>query len=416
MGITIVSWRCVSNRRARAAVLSASFALAAPYFALRRQVSQTPGPAKTPPVVGTIKTISGNNITLATDAGAEIKILVLPDARLLRVAPGSKDLKEATPIQLSDLQAGDRILVRGTRGENPATLTAISVVAMKKAEIADKQAREREEWQKHGTGGLVRSIDQAAGVITIATMTATGSKDVAVHLSKSTSIRRYAPGSVKFDDAKPGTLAELKPGDQLRTRGTRSPDGLDFTADEIVSGSFRNIAGTIVSLDAKAGTLTVMDLMLQKNVEVILTSDSQLRKLPQPMAQRIAMRLKGDTPAAPAQPGAAKSGDAPATPPGANGQGTGGGPNGATGGAARSGGGDLQQMLGRLPASPLSDFQKGDAVMIVATDASQDSHATAITLLGGVEPILQASPRGQVSSILTPWTLNGGGGMDAGTP
>lgn len=79
------------------------------------------------------------------------------------------------------------------------------------------------------------------------------------------------------------------------------------------------------------------------------------------------------------------------------------------GGPARNGGGDIQQMLSRLPASALADFQKGDAVMIVATTGQSNSAAVAITVLGGVEPLLQASPQGQ-ASILTPWTMSAGAG------
>ena len=78
-------------------------------------------------------------------------------------------------------------------------------------------------------------------------------------------------------------------------------------------------------------------------------------------------------------------------------------------------GGDLQQMLSRLPASSLSDFQKGEAVMLVATEGKKDGVPTAITLLGGVELLLQASPEGQ-ASILTPWSLSQGGGGEAGAP
>lgn len=72
--------------------------------------------------------------------------------------------------------------------------------------------------------------------------------------------------------------------------------------------------------------------------------------------------------------------------------------------------GDLQQLLNRLPAAPLSDFQKGDAVMIVATAAPKDAQATAITILGGVEPLLQGTTQEQASSILSPWSLSSGGG------
>jgi hypothetical protein len=88
---------------------------------------------------------------------------------------------------------------------------------------------------------------------------------------------------------------------------------------------------------------------------------------------------------------------------------------GVAAGAPRGGGGDLQQMLSRLPASPLNDFQKGDAVMVVATSGQGDRPSTVITMLGGVEPILQASSSG-AASILSPWSLSPGGGGDMGTP
>ena len=71
----------------------------------------------------------------------------------------------------------------------------------------------------------------------------------------------------------------------------------------------------------------------------------------------------------------------------------------------RSGGGgiaDLQQMISRMPASALADLQKGDAVMMVATEGRANGQSTVITLLGGVEPILEASPKGSASTILSP--------------
>jgi len=365
---------------------------------------------KVAPVVGTVKAITGATITLVTDAGAEWKITVADDARILRVPPGSKDLKAAAPIQLADLQAGDRILVRGRAGAGANSLVATSVMAMSKADIAEKQAHEREEWQRHGIGGLVKSADAASGTIVIGTMNAAGSKDVTIHTGKAL-VRRYAPDSVKFDDAKPSTLAEIKTGDQVRARGARSEDGSEFTAEEIVAGSFRNIAGTIVSVDAGAGLLIVADLATKKNVQVKMSSDSQARKLPAPMAQRLAARLKGVAPDA-SVTGAAAGALAGQRPGGgAPGQ-MGVGPAGMAG-AGR--GGDLQQMLSRLPASSLSDFQKGEAVMLVATEGKKDGVPTAITLLGGVELLLQASPEGQ-ASILTPWSLSQGGGGEAGAP
>ncbi len=347
--------------------------------------------------VGTIKSISGNTITLTTDAGSDVAIQVQDSTKLVRIAPGQKDLKDATPIQLADIQPGDRILVRGKLADDGKSVLAASVIAMKKADIADKQAHEREEWQRHGLA-------------------------VAIHLSKDTILRRYAPDSVKFDDAKPAPLDQIKPGDQLRARGTRSADGLDLTADEIVSGTFRNIAGTISALDASAGTITVQDLASKKPITVKITAESQVRKLPPPMAQRIAARLKGTSSEGPSSTsgsngaGAPRSGAQSASSGASPGGGSG---PGGSGGVGRPGGGsngDLQQMITRMPAATLADLQKGDAVMIVGTEGGRNGVPTVITLLGGVEPILEASPKSGASTILSPWSLSSGGGGEAVTP
>jgi len=390
------------------------------------QPGQQPG-APTPSVarpVGTIKSISGNIITLTTDAGSDVTVQIQDTAKLVRIAPGQKDLKDAAPIQLADLQSGDRILVRGKLADDGKSVLAASIIAMSKADIADKQAHEREEWQRHGLGGLVSSVDPASGTINVSLPSGGEKKTVAVHISNNTILRRYASDSVKFDDAKPAPLDQIKPGDQLRARGTRSADGSELAADEIVSGSFRNIAGTISSLDAAAGVITVQDLLSKKSITVKITAESQLRKLPAPVAQRIAMSLKGITPdaqtsaSASGASGAASQANAgqtarPGGPP------TGGSAPGGPAGMGRSGGrgnGDLQQMISRMPAATLADLQKGDAVMIVASEGGMSGVSTVITLLAGVEPILQASPNSSASTILSPWSLGTGGAEAAATP
>jgi len=370
-------------------------------------------PAATNPAtrpVGTIKAITGKTIVLTTDAGAEVTIQVQDDARLMRIAPGQKDLKDAAPIQLADLQPGDRILVRGKLADDGKTIAAASVIAMKQTDIAMKQSHERDEWQKHGVGGLVGAIDAGGSTIKISTNALGAAKDVSIHVSKQTVLRRYAPDSVKFDDAKPSAIEEIKVGDQLRARGTRSADGTELTADEVVSGTFRNIAGIINGMDASEGTITVMDLVAKKPITVKVTADTQLRKLAPAMAQRIAMRLKGAPADAPAGGGATGSPTARAAETSGSGQAGGQSGAGRTGGAGGAGAGDLQQALSRMPAATLADLQKGDAVMIVATEGTQEGGVTAITLLAGVEPLLQAAG---ASTILTPWTMGAAPGGDA---
>lgn len=67
-------------------------------------------------------------------------------------------------------------------------------------------------------------------------------------------------------------------------------------------------------------------------------------------------------------------------------------------------------MLSRMPSATLADLnlQKGDAVIILATEGTATSPHTAITLLSGVEPILQAAPNAGQAMMLTPWNLGGG--------
>jgi hypothetical protein len=67
-------------------------------------------------------------------------------------------------------------------------------------------------------------------------------------------------------------------------------------------------------------------------------------------------------------------------------------------------------MIARLPTAKIADLHKGDAVMIVATEpAPGTSIFTAITVLTGVDPILDANPNGGMSLSMS---VGGGGGAE----
>jgi hypothetical protein len=367
-----------------------------------------------PKFLGSIKAINGSTITLAPDGGQELQV-TLQNAKMVRIAPGEKDLKNAAPVTLQELQVGDRVLVRGQASDVGRSVTASALIVMKKQDVETKQQHEREDWQKRGIGGLVSAVDPAKGDVSITNTVMGTKKTTVIHTAKSTVVRRYAPDSVRFDDAKPSTVADIHPGDQVRGRGTRSADGSEFNAEELVSGSFRNIAATVDSVDVASNSITVHDLVAKKAVVVKIGPDSQLRKLPPEFAQRIAMRLKG---------GAGGNGGPAAGGPGAAGRTTnehqqggppaGGAMAGAGGGQWRAGGAapDFQQMLNRMPAASLGDLRKGDAVMVVSTEGSASGAVTAITLLSGVEPILAAN--GGQPMTLSPWSLSGGAGGEEG--
>jgi hypothetical protein len=349
--------------------------------------------------LGTVSSVNGNVVTVKTDNGTENNVTVQDTTRILQTAPGQKDLKQATPIHVQDVQVGDRILFRGTPSNDGKTVAANTLVVMKQGDVAQKQDQERQQWQR-GSGGIVRSVDPANGTVTVSVAP---SRTLTIQTSSTTEFLRYAPGSVKFSDASKGTLDQIKPGDQLRARGARNADDSQLTADAVISGSFRNIAGVVSALDSGANTIVVNDLTTKKPVTVKITADTQMRKLPAPMAQRIAMYVKG-TPGAPGadqqaggQPSVGGAGERRFGSPG--------GPNGASGGSP-----DFQQMIRRMPAATISDLQKGDAVMIVTTAGDSDAGVTALTLVSGVEPILTAAPSqsNTAASLLSGWSLSGG--------
>lgn len=339
--------------------------------------------------VGTITAISGSTLTVKTDADGVHQLNVPAAAALKRVAPGQKDLSAAETIPFSDLAIGDRALVKLDPNAPAGTEVALQVIAVKQADLALKQQKDREDWQQRGVGGLVKSVDASTGVILLTSGAGASTRIITVNTTKATMLKRYAKDSVRFDEALPAPIDAIHAGDQLRARGTKNADGNEIAAEEVVSGSFRNISGTITSLDSTGATLVVKDLATKKPVTVHVTVDAQMRRLPEMMAQMLAARLKGS--ASSSAESAHRGGQAAW-----NGNGRSGGGNGE--------GHDPQQVLNRAPAIHMDDLKKGEAVMLVSTEGAGE--VTAITLLAGVEPLLEAPAASR--DLLSNWSMNTG--------
>ena len=370
-------------------------------------LAQAPAAAPANRALGTVKSISGTMLTITTDGGPTMTVSVPAGARVQQ----SADLKTVSPSTFDQIAVGDRVLATGTAGD-AGTLTATRVIMIKSTAIAERNQGSQADWNRRGSGGIVTAVDPTDGAISISS----GTRKIAVDTKSSTIYRRYAPGSVKFEDAKPGTLAEIHPGDQLRVRGDKSADGLTVTAEEIVSGSFKNLSGTVVSLNPASNSFVIKDLATKKNETVTVSSDSDLRNLPPEMAARFAPRTgaagaagggRPEGAGAPPAAGAARGG----APAGGAGRAAGGnGAGGAGGYGGRGAGGrapDLASIIPRLPKTTLADLKPGEALMVVASGSGAGSPYTAITVLSGVEPLLT----GPAASALTisPWSLGSGG-------
>ena len=328
---------------------------------------------------GTVKAKSDSGLTLTTAAGQDYAVTVAAGAKVLIVAPGAS-AKDAVAGSLADVTVGDKAIVLGTAGDAGTTLTATKVYLLKAAAIAQSHAAEESAWTQ-GVGGIVKSVDVAGSKVVLSS----GMKTVTVVVTPATVVRHYSGSSVSFADAKTCALTDVKPGDQLRVRGTKAMDGLTVTADEMVAGTFHNYSGLLTAVNAAAGSVTLKDLATKKTVTVMVTPGSNVRRISAAMAQGIATRMKAG--------GAGAAGAA-----------------GGSQGAGR-GGADLSQMLTRLPAETVAGLKAGEAVMIVASSSAEAADKdTAVTLVVGVEPLLTAAPAGEMT--LSPWSLGGGAGMD----
>ena len=373
-------------------------------FALSVGFAQAPPALKS--VIGEVTSIDGasKQLKLKGDDGSAYTVTLSDSTSFLRIPPGEKDLKKADKIAFSDVAVGDRALARGPVAEDAKTVPARTVIIMTKADLAKKHQHDQAEWQTRGVVGTVSALNAANKEVSITTR---GREPKTIVIDASAAdFRRYAPESVKFADAKPSSFADLQPGDTVRALGDKSEDGLHVKAEEVVSGAFQTMAGTVDSVDPVSGEVRITNLQTKKPVVVHINEGTLSRRLDPTMAAMLARRLHPDTVSAPGGPGAA------APPPSAGGPGPGGFRGGGFGGPGGPGGGDLQQILERMPQLSLAELKKGDAVIVSSSKAPGDASVTAFAFVAGVEPFLAAAPRtaGQVN--LGSWNLDLGGGPE----
>jgi uncharacterized membrane protein YgcG len=367
---------------------------------------------------GDVTQVQAGHLTVHTDKG-DVQVELPDGVKLLRVPPGSKDLKSAEPIAVTDIAPGDRAVVLGHLADDQQTIQAARVVVMTKSDLSSFHQAEVREWQSRGIEGVVKAVDADKMEITIAAPNHPPTPGNMTHpviltTNPKTVLLRYAPNSVQFADAKPSNLGALKVGDQLRALGTKSDDGSHYAADKVVFGTFHNIGATVVSVDPQANTLMVKNLATNKQVLVHANGDCKMHQLPEFVAQLI-VRLSSGTPAngAPGAGGAPRGGSGGAGGPGGSyGGGASGG--GGGGGMRRGGIGNLSQALENMPTVTLNDLKHGEPIVIFSSEGTSPSEVTAIYILTGVEPILAAQPKGGGEMNLGTWNLSLGGGAASG--
>jgi hypothetical protein len=356
-------------------------------------------------VIGEVTSIeaAANRMTVKTDGGASLSVTLNEKTAYLRLAPGEKTLANAVKIQLTDVDVGDRVWARGHVAEDQKSVPAIAVIVMTKADITQKQERERAEWRRRGISGIITALNPENKEITLSAGGRGEAQAVAIAAaSGDVKFRRYAPDSIKFSDARPSAFTELKVGDQLRALGEKSADGTRFTPEEIVTGTFRTVGGTITAVNVAANEIKIKDVQSEQTVTIVVSKDSLLRRLPPEFAARLAQRRGrgGDGSGG----GNGAGGGAQAREPGAQGA-TQGGEQGRRGRAEGRGqdgtgpragrGGDFQEMLERFPAITIGELKPGDMIMVSSTVGAETARVTAIKLVAGVDELLNSPQRRQ---------------------
>jgi hypothetical protein len=212
-----------------------------------------------------------------------------------------------------------------------------------------------------------------------------GTQSVVIPVTDKTEMRRYAPDSIKFGDAKPSQFGELKVGDQLRALGDRTEDPLRFKAEKVVTGSFRTVGGVVTAVDAATGEIRINELEKKTPLTIVVKQDAVLRKFP-PASEMGGMMGRGG---AGGGPGGAPGG-------GARPQGGGGPGAGGPGGPRPGGGFNINDMLERLPTISVADVKAGDTIIVSSTQGVDPTRLTAISLVSGADTLLaMLAPRPQ---------------------
>lgn len=379
-------------------------------------------------VIGDVTLIdqSGMSIALKVDGVAGTVAAILNDktvyyraksdilSRAMTATISPSDLEKTS---LAEVGVGDRVVVLGKVAEDQKSVPARILIVATKADLAQKQERDREEWRRRGLVGTVTALNPETKEITLQLRSFGGPQTINIAAGgEKVKFRRYAPDSVRFGDAKPSNLGEIKIGDQLRAKGDKSEDGSRFTAEEIVTGTFRSIRGAVESVNAQANEIKVKDMVSGKTVTISISKDSTVRRIPAEFAERLAMRgQRGNGESRVAGGAQGDEANAPQRPP--RGEGVerrrpeGAGAEEGMGNRRRMsgrGGFDLQEMLERLPAVTVADLKPGEMVLVSSTVGADPAHATAIALITGVDALLRM-PAGQTRT-------GGGQGTSLGLP
>jgi hypothetical protein len=335
-------------------------------------------------------------LTIKTDEGVLVQVTLNDRTAILRVPPGETDPSKAVKIGLGEVAVGDRLFARGAVAADGKSVAARQVVITSGAAAAAGAAQggDREAERRRRVVGRITALDAATREITLLARSREGGETITVAAPADVRLLRYAPDSLNPRDARPGSFADLKIGDQVRAQGERSADGKRFTAEEIISGAFQRVGGTVVAINAAASEITVRNEQTGKSLTIAVGQKSTLRRVTPEAAAALGERGRRRADRS-SRPGGAAATEQQGAQGGAQERSEGERSGDGRGWRQRSAGRNFQETLESLPAITIADLKKGDVVLVNGTAAADPSRVTAITLLTGEAEFLNRLQRFQ---------------------
>lgn len=337
--------------------------------------------AKPKMISGDVVATDSASIKIKTQTG-EVKATISDKTDFKKAA--ADDPKKMTPASLTDIAVGDKVLVSGFPSADGTSVPAIRVYLMSKSEIAQKNAKDAAEWRTRGISGTISAVNAQTNQVTVDVAGMMATTKTVLTPKADAKFRRYSTDSFKFADAKLGTFADLAVGDSIRAKGDRSADGTSFAAEEILTGAFQQVVGTVKSVDAATSEVVITDRITKKDVTVSFATASTMKRFPPEFAERFAGGPGG--PGGPGGQGGAPAGGPPAGAAQGQGQPQAGPRPGGMGGGPRGG---IDDMLERFPTIGAADLKAGDMIAVSSSKTKPEEKIKAIKLLAGVEPFVR---------------------------
>jgi hypothetical protein len=336
-------------------------------------------------LIGSVQALDAQQrtLTILGNGGNEQRAVFDLETACLRAQPGAVDLKTAVAIECSQLAVGDRVLLRGRL--SGSVFQTRQIVVMTRADLEQRQAQDRAEWRRRGTAGVVKALDSTNGSITVEVRSFFRSREFLVSTAeRKATFRRYPPDVTLFGDTEPSSFSAVGVGDQIQALGDWTEDRARFLAEQVVSGSFRTVLGSVERLGPEAQQLVLKTLPERskgagrkggETIVIQVVPEASVRRLPAEMAARLVGRRAGDNAGSRSSAaGGDRSGRLRGT-------------RGGEGSSARN----VGDMWDRLPTIKVGELQTGEYVAVAVAESRTPGKARATAVLGGIEPLIRES-------------------------